>query len=389
MAVGDFNNDGKTDVAIACVTAFNQVWVFMNTTPAGTLMPTFSSGTIFSTGSYPIAVAVADFDGDGKPDLVVADRDAASVSILRNTTANGATTPSFAAKLDLTVSSNPFGVTVSDFNKDGKPDLVVGNTNLNANVISVLLNTTTAGSGTITFSSKQDFGTGLLPRSVGVGDFDADGKMDLAVGNDGSGSISVLLNTTPNGAGTATFSPKQDFVCGGEPYAVAVADYNGDSKPDLAIADWTGNAVSVILNTTVGTGAVTFTPKQAFATGSSPYCVAAGDFNNDGRPDLATANEAGTVSVLLNTTPTGAGTPSFAGASDYSANSGATSTRWVAIGDFNSDGNADLAAANYASGTAVVFPNCAVATGTILNDDPTPTVQFTAASQRRLRALAP
>jgi hypothetical protein len=136
------------------------------------------------------------------------------------------------------------------------------------------------------------------------------------VGNTDTNTVSVLLNTTATGATTASFAPQQTFAVGISPRSVVVGDFNGDGKPDLAVANSGSNTVSVLLNT-IATGATTasFAAQQAFSVGSDPFSVAAGDFNGDGKPDLAVANNdpnTHTASVLLNdnlTTITLSGSP--------------------------------------------------------------------------------
>jgi hypothetical protein len=137
---------------------------------------------------------------------------------------------------------------------------------------------------------------------VAVGDFNGDGLPDLAVANAGSDTVSVLLDTTPPGATTPSFAPQQTFPTGFGGVAVAVGDFDGDGKPDLAVTSSSPGTVSVLLNTTAA-GATTpsFAPPQTFATDANPISVAVGDFNGDGKPDLAVANaNSDTVSVLLN-----------------------------------------------------------------------------------------
>src|SRR5438552_2551988 len=208
----------------------------------------FTAKQDFPTGTTPVSVTVGDLNGDGKLDLVVANDGANTVSVLLNTTAPGAAAPSFAAKQDFVTGNTPFSVTLGDVNLDGKLDLAVAN--LNSATVSVLLNTTTPGAATPTFAARQDFVAGTLPASVTVGDVNGDGKLDLAVANQGSTTVSVLLNTTAPGAATPSFAPKQDFATGAFPRSVTVGDLNGDGKLDLAVANSGVGAstVSVLLN---------------------------------------------------------------------------------------------------------------------------------------------
>src|SRR5882724_5264474 len=217
-------------------------------------------------------------------------------------------TSSFAAKQDFDTGASPRSVTVGDLNGDGKLDLAVAN--VNSNTLSVLLNTTAPGAATTSFATKQDFATGTAPVSVRVGDLNRDGKLDLAVVNIISNTVSVLLNTTSPGAATSHFASKQDFATGDGPVSVTVGDLNGDGKLDLAVANLI-STVSVLFNTTAsGAATSSFAIKQDFATGDGPRSVTEGDLNGDGKLDLAVVNfNSNTVAVLLNTTDPGAATP--------------------------------------------------------------------------------
>ena len=135
--------------------------------------------------------------------------------------------------------------------------------------------------------------------------------------------MSVLLNTTAPGATTPSFATQQTFATGNGPHSVTAADVNGDGKPDLIVANFDDNTVSVLLNTTApGATTPSFAAQQTFATGSGPGSVTAADVNGDGKPDLIVANRYdSTVSVLLNTTAPGATTPSFAAQQTFATGS--------------------------------------------------------------------
>ncbi len=202
---------------------------------------------------------MGDINGDGKPDLAVANYVSASASILLNTTATGATTPTFATKVGFTTGSGPYSVSMGDINGDGKPDLAVANFSGSSNSASILLNTTATGATTPTFATKVDFPTGTNPQSVSIGDINGDGKPDLATANFSSNTTSILLNTTATGATTPTFATKADFTTGTNPFSVSIGDINGDGKPDLATANRNGSSASILLNTTPKVTAVTAT----------------------------------------------------------------------------------------------------------------------------------
>ena len=178
----------------------------------------------------------------------------------------------------------PTSVAVGDFNGDGKADLAV--TNGSANTVSILL-----GKGDGTFQAAVNYGAGSNPVSVAVGDFNGDGKADLAVANYVSNNVSVLL-----GNGDASFQPAVNYSVGSYPDSVAVGDFNGDGKADLVVANTNNEDMSVLL----GNGDGTFQAAVNYAMGSNPWSVAVGDFNGDGRADLAVANEgSNNVSILL------------------------------------------------------------------------------------------
>ena len=203
-------------------------------------------------------------------------------------------------------------------------------------------------SNVTSFEPKVDFATGFYPNSVSVGDFNSDGKVDLAVANLGSHTVSVLLRNAAN----TGFNPKVDVTTGSSPISVSVGDFNGDGKADdLAIANYSSRTVSVLLRNTANTG---FDPTVDVATGLQPLSVSNGDFNGDGKVDLVVANTINyTVPVLLrNAANTG-----FEPKVDFFAGSGPIS---VAVGDFNGDGKTDLVVANRYSGNAsVLFRNAA------------------------------
>jgi VCBS repeat-containing protein len=251
------------------------------------------------------------------------------------TSAMAQTQVSFGPGASVTTGDGPASVAVGDFNRDGHPDLAVANQL--SGTVSVLVGS--AGGG---FTRQTpDVAVGISPVSVAVGDFNGDQDPDLAVAN-GFETVSVLL-----GGSGASFARQTDLTIGGTPWSVAVGDFNGDGDPDLAVANQLSNNVSVLLG---GAGGNFTRQTPDLAVGQGPTSVAVGDFNGDNDPDLAVANQfSGTVSVLLGTTGGGFGGSTRAG------NYNGSDPMSVAVGDFNGDGDPDLAIGDMSPGEILVL----------------------------------
>jgi len=196
---------------------------------ARSFTPRFAAQRTFATGGFPESVTAADVNGDGKPDLIVVNGVGNTVSVLLNTTAPGAVTPSFATQQTFGTGSFPVSVTAADVNGDGKPDLIVANDG--GSTVSVLLNTTAPGAVTPSFATQQTFAVGSGPTSVTAADVNGDGKPDLIVVNGNDNTVSVLLNTTAPGAVTPSFAAQKTFATGSFPNSVTAADINGTASP--------------------------------------------------------------------------------------------------------------------------------------------------------------
>jgi hypothetical protein len=329
----------KNDRLIRVFVSVVLCMVFM-AIPAGNVyaMP-FNAPVNYNTvGGSPRSIAVGDFNLDGNPDLAVAtateDVSATATDGVSIFLGNGF--GAFNPPINYIAGTSPQSVAVGDFNLDGKPDLAVANKG--SENVSILL-----GNGLGTFAAAVNYKAGSAPYCVAVGDFNLDGKPDLAVANYVSNNVSILL-----GNGLGAFAAAVQYEVGIEPASVAVGDFNRDGNPDLAVAIAydDGSKVSILL----GNGLGAFAAAVQYEAGTNPESVAVGDFNLDGNPDLAVANYgSGNVSILL-----GNGPGAFAAAVQYEAGTNPAS---VAVGDFNLDGNPDLAVANISSSNVSILLN--------------------------------
>jgi len=353
-AAADFNGDGMQDLAVVNYYD-NDVAVLFNTTGSGSSTLSLAEEQSFGTGSSPEAIAVADFNGDGKPDLVVGNFGTDTVSVLINTTVPGSSIASFETEQEFTVGYGPGSVVVADFNGDGLPDIATTSVD---GVVAVLLNTTPNGSLTASFTAYQAFTVGSSPWALAAADINGDGLPDLAVVNLDDNTVSVLLNTTSNGASSASFLAQQVFAAGNQPQSVAAGDIDGDGQLDLVIVGAGDSNVAVLRNTTAASSStVSFAAQQTFATANSmSYSVALADVNGDGKLDVLVA-DAGSprAAVLVNTTTTGAGTMSFAPEQDANSDAG-----WgvaVLAADLNGDGMPEIALVSAGDSSVVAFLN--------------------------------
>jgi VCBS repeat-containing protein len=247
---------------------------------------------------------------------------------------------SFTGPTSLVAGAFPNSVAVRDFNGDAYPDLAVAN-QFSGNV-SVLL-----GSASGTFSGPNDIDVGGFPNSVAVGDFNGDARPDLAIADTFSGTISVLFGNASGG-----FSPQTDppYPAGSSPASIAVGDFNADQHPDLAVADQLTGDILVLRGRNDGT----FTsPADRVATVAEPGSVAVANLNSDADPDLVVAEHVTLTSnpsrvlVLLGSTGATFTTPAkvAAGLDPVS----------IAVGDFDGDTDADLAVADQSPGEILVL----------------------------------
>jgi hypothetical protein len=327
------------------------------TTIAGAPTPTTFPQTTFNVGNNPVALAAKDFNGDGLPDIAVANQNDNSISILLNNNKGNfsqpGTSPILLGKNETGPAAIASAVLRASTTAVPTPaaDLVIANSS--SNTVSVLLGN---GDGTFTEATGSPFATGKQPSAIVIADFNGDGNLDFAVANKGDNSISVFEG---DGSGGFTPFPKSPFVlpnivAGTEtgPVAMVTANFRNRSKPDLAVVNESSNSISILLSSGDNTFDGTFSEatNSPIAVGKTPVAIAAGDFNGDAVPDLAVVNQAdNSVTILLSN---GDGTFSAAPGSPLPT---AATPAGIVVANFSNGTNNDLVVTNQGQGTLGIY----------------------------------
>jgi hypothetical protein len=330
----DLNGDGKPDLAVANSNSSGTVSVLLNLGNG-----TFSPAVSYAAGSYPSSVAAADFDGDGKPDLVVSNQIFSGTTNVLLNLGNG----TFAAPVPHAVSATPLGVAAADLSGDGKPDLAVTlYDGVYSGKVAILLN---LGNGT--FAAPVEYNAGPYAGKIIAADLDGDGKLDLvtmnANMNASASSVSVLHNK-----GNGTFAPRVTYKvgtrpAGARPSAIATADLDGDGKLEIIVTNlheqgFETSSMSVLVNQGNGT----FAPAVEYVVGNYPFAMTAANLDGDGKPDLVVSNYFNKIVRVLRNLGNG----TFAAPRIYNVGSALNSVTAV---DLDGDGKPDLAGANGSS----------------------------------------
>jgi hypothetical protein len=322
VVIQDLNGDGKPDLAVAnsweeWERLAGDHWEGMGTVSVRLNRGdgTFQPRRDYSAGPGSVALAASDLNGDGVPDLVTANA-GGDTDAGTVSVLLGRGDGSFLPKQDYPAGEGTDSIALGDVNGDDKPDVL----STGDNTVSVFLNT---GDGSL--QPKVDYPAGKEASSLALVDVDGDSHLDVVTAN--FGRVSVLRNS-----GDGTFGLPQDYDSGGGTADVAAADLNGDGKPDLIVSHSERPSVSVLLNAGDGT----FRARRDYRTGTGELPnIAVADMNGDGYPDLVTPGGGG-ISLLLNA---GDGTfeppLAYRGGSYYGA---------LAVGDLNGDGRPDIAA---------------------------------------------
>ena len=341
----DFNGDGYPD--IATLSNRGLVEVLLNkgdgTFPATPVY--YFIGEDYNNAGYPRQLAVADFNKDGHPDLVAVDNQQDSAAVLLNNSDGTFASPAYYVFADRSAAS----VAVADINGDGNPDFVIS-TQMDDSATIFL------GNGDGTFHGVRDYlplaiSQGIstnvpTPTSVGFGDFNGDGKIDMAVTDANNNAVTIFLNN-----GDGTFKESANYNAGGNPSQVRVADLNGDGKPDLVVG-FAGNNGPNGFSVLIGNGDGTFKPAVGYSnniTGGGAPTLALADVNGDGKLDVvaSTTNGAENASFYI-TLGNGDGTfqqgiPMFTPA--LCPGGGGQGAAYLLVTDVNGDGKQDIVGA--------------------------------------------
>ncbi|PWV56398.1 FG-GAP-like repeat-containing protein [Chitinophaga sp. S165] len=274
IAAGDLDGDGKPDLAATYVSGGGNVSIYKNNSTGGAI--SLAAPVTYPTGSSPYRVLISDIDLDGKPDLVTLNYVSGTISVLRNTSTGG--TISFAAKADIPTGLLPYSISIADFDGDGKPDIVT--TTQQAAIVSIHRNT--SNSGTFSFATKIDVAVKAESSGVTTGDVDGDVKTDIAVSH--SSGFSILRNIS--GTGAISFAPEVDYPIFNTlygPWDITMGDLDGDAKPDIAISN--PNGTLLISQNISAAGSISFGPVATYYAPGA-FRVAIGDLNADAKPEL-------------------------------------------------------------------------------------------------------
>ncbi|HKW30393.1 MAG TPA: FG-GAP-like repeat-containing protein [Verrucomicrobiae bacterium] len=363
VAIADLDGDGRPDLVIADSYA-GDISIYQNISSNGILA--FAPRLLFPMikGAYgnPLTVVVTDLDGDGKPDIAALNSDSGLISIFRNISSPGAlTTNSFGPRIDIPTLTGAQDLAVRDLNGDGRPDMVTAN---GANdSISIFQNQSTIGN--ISFAAPINFAVNSYASDVAIADLDGDGNPDLAVLLMNNSSVSVFRNLGLGGTTTTNFfAPQVIFSSAPNGRFLATGDMDGDGKPDIVTANWTTKSISVLRNLTSGPGITnnSFAAPVNFTTGGWANNVTLGDLGGVGKLDVVAASQLPSLfSVFPNiSTPGSFTTSSLATRVDYASGYNPNS---ASIGDLNGDGRPDIVTANQYDNNIYI----------LLNNVPTPT----------------
>jgi hypothetical protein len=279
----------------------------------------------------PNIVKLGDINGDNKLDIVILSGDGSTISVLIN---NGKTgTVNFDHKVDVFLGNNIATFSLADLNNDGKIDIAL--TNPFSNTISILINATIS-SGSIIFLAKKDYNTGQMPTNLSISDMNNDGKLDIVVINKSDNTFSVFRNTSTTG--NLSFANKTDINNSNGQLNIEVSDFDGDLKNDVVIVNNGNNTITLFKNTSTG-NTISFASKVTIPTPFGIMGICVGDFDLDGKQDFVSVVPASKMIIVYRNTTIN-GILSFS--NKIVDNNVIINGNVIVAGDLNGDGITDL-----------------------------------------------
>jgi hypothetical protein len=337
----DLDKDGKSELLV--LNSYNNSFsVFRNTGTPGHI--SFTDKIDFATGANPSAIITADLNGDGGHEVLVVNNSPRVISIYTNTSTPG--NISLAPKVDYATLNNPGSIAVGDLDTDGRPDIVLGEISMAA--LSIFKNTSTGAS--ISFATKTDISTGAVrARSVAMADFDQDNKPDIAITGEPYLQTTVSVFKNNSTVGTISLQSRLDLNAGGVGTSIVAGDLDADGHADLAVANGNTN-ISVFKNSGIP-GVMAFGSAQQFTSGQYPRDMKMADMNGDGKPDLLIANTIGrTIALLRNTSQNG--TVTFAAKNEIGTNIDNVA---LSAADLDTDGKPDITVVGHYAAAISVY----------------------------------
>jgi hypothetical protein len=284
MIASDLDGDGRIDLVVSD-RINDRIGVLRNTSSAGVL--SFAPPVFVPVGGDPRDFTIRDMNQDGLPDLIVPNYGRATISILQNTSVPGSSRISFGHRLDLPVRRQPMDVAAGDLDGDGRPDLAVAN----AGEVKIIIYQNVHTQGILTtnsFAPRIEFEAPFAGHSIVIADIDRDGKEDVIMGTRQTNIVVFHNRTSPGVLSTNSFAPAQIFASDGNVQQVALGDLNGDGRPEIVAATEQESHVSIFENrSTPGKfTAESLAPRLDLKTGWNCTSLVVADMDADGKSDL-------------------------------------------------------------------------------------------------------